>query len=231
MATSLVLVHASNDMFAATKRRQGTIRVLDNGDIYTTGEGQKDHAYLRGRPGFDEYIQGELAIGWRRSKFEKIGSWHEQVTRGGKIGSGRPGDHRRRGPSRLVAMVALRVKATGEVIIVATHHAIAKADTAHKWRRPLRDEGFADVADAVNWFAKKHPGAGVILTGDLNTRGRITIFKRAGLVEVPTKATFGRLRYDRIYRKGLSVKVLRYKNTPTDHAAIVSRVTLPEKAA
>lgn len=230
---SFILVHASNNMFARTKARQATVRVLDNGDVYTTGENQKDKAYLRARPGFDEYVVGELAIGWERAKFAKIGSYHKTVMEGGRQGAANtPGrDNRRRGPSRLVAMVALRELATGETVIIATHHAIAKADTQHKWRRPLRDDGFREVASIINWFAARHPGADVILTGDLNTRGRISIFKNAGLTEVVTPATFGRLRYDRVYRKGASVTNVRTKRTGTDHKAIVARVTLSKKAA
>lgn len=232
---TFTLCHAAGDMFMGNARRDAVIDFAANhGDVFTVSESQKDHADIKAHAAMATYSVGELGIGWRKGTFVRAGMGHRQVMRGGRLGvlraAGRVVPKRlrraRRGPSRLVAWVCLTEVATGQQVIVSTHHAIAKADTTHKWRRPLRRKGFLGVVAELKVAQARFPDADVILTGDMNARGRIYAFASAGLRQVNTPSTFGRLRYDRIFIKHGHVTGVRRAKTAGDHKALIATVTL-----
>lgn len=223
------LGHFAGDMFMAQSKRLRVIsQAAEDCDVFTLSEVSKDHAAIRALLEFDDWTVGELSIAWRKDKFELVDKGQSQVMQGGRLGAGfRRRDKRRRGPSRLVIWVVLREKSTGLLILVVTHHAIAKADTAHKWRRRLRAQGFRGVVREILRARRRHPGIARVMTGDLNTMGRITAFARSGLRQVPTPATYGRLKYDRIYKAGpVLVDGVRRVQTAGDHKALTARVRL-----
>lgn len=229
------LCHAAGDMFMPAVRRRRVVKFAAiHGDIFTLSEVIKDHDFIASVKAVDSYVVGELGIGWDASRFEKVEARYRQVMRGGRRGALRRTrrDRRRRGPSRGVARVLLRDIETREWVLAFTHHAIAKGDTKHKWRRPLRRQGFLGVVREIKRAQAKYPDVPIILTGDLNTiRWRILVFARAGLRQVKTPATFGRLRYDRIYvSKDVKVSGIKRERTAGDHKALIATITTKEVA-
>jgi hypothetical protein len=220
------LVHAAGNQFFPQNKRLGIIATASrNSDIFTLSEANKDHGAINALLGFDNHTIGELSIGWRTAKFTVVDKGARQVMVGGKRGDGSPGDRRRRGPNRWVAWVVLNERATGKDVLIATHHAIARADTQHKWRRPLRAQGFLGTVNELRAARARHRDAQVILTGDLNTVGAITAFVTLGVREVKTPATFGRNRYDRIYSTDTLTNLTTFA-TGSDHKALGAIVTL-----
>ena len=193
---SFRLIHASGNQFDTDRNRRAMYpAAAAKGDVFTTGEANKDHATLRAIPGFDSVIYSELSVAWRRSDFDLIQTGARLVMGGGKHGPLGSKSTARRGPNRYALVAVLREKKTGQQWIIATHHSIAKADTSFLWRRPLRSQGFKNFAAFVAAYRKRYPHAQAVLTGDWNAKGAATF---PGFTELPTPATFGRLRYDRI---------------------------------
>lgn len=221
------VTHAAGDMFAPTKRRQQMYSTIagTGADVITFSEAAKDHAYLQSLHGYECVLVSELAILWRPDTMEKIdGPWWAKVMQGGRLGplGGRRKD--RRGPSRYAVVVALREKATGDVWLPATHHAIAKADTSFLWRRSLRAEGFDGFAGQIVKARAVIKEGFTVGTGDLNTKGGVNL--GIGLRELPTPATFGRLRYDRIQvDPSVQYSGLRTFETVLDHDAVTVLLT------
>lgn len=181
------------------------------------------HAALKAAKGFDCYIHGENAIAWDAQIFELVASGNHVVMHGGHVGAdGLPGgaDRRRVGPSRTVAWAVLRHKASGKLVIIATHHAVAKADTSQKWRRDLRDASFDEVGAVLHEVHHEHH-APMLLTGDMNTIGRIRI---DGMREVKTPPTYGHFRYDRIFQLQAHVRDVRTFRTHSDHLGLSAKV-------
>lgn len=220
------LVHASGNMFAPEEIRHGIVhQALEEGDLVTLSEIVEDHLFLatiRGPWGL--VARSELAILWRDDRYRRLEHGHRMVMRGGRRGRYRStGDARRRGPNRLVLWALLEDLETGEQLLVATHHAIAKADTTHQWRRRLRRRGFLRTAWTIRAVRRQHPGVPAVLTGDLNSIGRITAFAIAGLRRVPTPPTFGPKEYDRFYvTAGLAVTRQRTFRTRGDHLGLAA---------
>jgi hypothetical protein len=120
-----------------------------------------------------------------------------KVMDGGKHGPlGSHGSRARRGPSRYGLEQVLEEIATRQHRRVSTHHAIAKADTSFLWRRSLRALGFRNFAAMLRLSAAGQPDVPRVVTGDWNTKGAVDL--GLGLREVPTPATYGRWRYDRV---------------------------------
>jgi hypothetical protein len=226
---SFTLGHANVQQPDPQSQRLQTIAVVArSSDVATFNEALKDHGAIDALLGFDDHTVGELAIIWRTAKFNLIAKGARQVMVGGRRGDGSPGDRRRRGPNRWVAWVVLDELLTGKRVIVATHHAIAKPDTSAKWRRPLRDRGFAGVVTELRAVRANHPDADLLLTGDLNTIGAITAFLALGVREAKTPPTYGKnLRYDRIWGDVSNVRVMA---TKADHRALLATVTLGDTA-
>jgi endonuclease/exonuclease/phosphatase family metal-dependent hydrolase len=202
--------------------------VIAHADVVTFNECTEEstHSTLRHLPGWDAYLPSrgaarENCIVWRRDTFALAHAGHQVVMRGGEVLG------RRRGPSRAVTWALLVEKATGAEFVLATHHAVARADTVAKWRRPLRRSGFKHTANALAKVLRAHPGA-LVLTGDLNTIGRVR-FAGLGLHEVKTPGTFGRRRYDRILTtSAVHVRDVHTLRTKSDHLALTARISLPE---
>jgi endonuclease/exonuclease/phosphatase family metal-dependent hydrolase len=231
MASSFNLVHAAGNMFdRAIDRHAIVAEACRHGDVVTLSEVIKDHAWLADhRPaGFEVFTVGELSILWRGARFQALEHGHAQVMQGGRRGDGvHPHDRRRRGPSRLVIWVLLRDRHTGDLVLVYTHHAIAKPDSTERWRLRLSRQGMTRTALEVIAGAHRHPGVPQLLTGDLNRTGRLFAFARAGLREIPTPATFGHRRYDRLFAgPGALVGRVRRIHTAGDHRALWAVVTL-----
>lgn len=231
-ALSFYLRHTNVEQPDPTAARHATIHATAAlADVFTLNECGKDHAYVKALSGFSDLTVGENSIGWRPEKFTRVDAGSRKVMRGGRLG--RPGqrarrrrDRRRRGPNRYVLWVVLREKATGRDVIVATHHAIAKADTAHKWRRGLRRQGFRAVGRELLRAMRRNPSAALLITGDLNTKGAVN-FAGPSEVEVPTPKTYGRLRYDRLFKAGpVSVGKVGTFKTHSDHKGLRATITL-----
>lgn len=221
------LVHAAGNMFAPVGRRAAIVqKACQRGDIVTLSEVIAEHALLAGLGRWHTVVRGELAILARKDHFEVADQGSRRVMRGGRTGTGDPGDTRRRGPDRDVLWALLVDLEDRDELLVFTHHAIAKADTTYRWRRPLRRLGFIRVARVVRQVRRLHPDAAVVLTGDLNKVGRIVAFAAIGLHRVPAPPTFGPKRYDRIYRAGRTVvsSVRRFR-TAGDHWALAATIT------
>lgn len=219
------LVQGSGNMFADVEDRHDIVlEALEHGDVVNLGEIPEDHLFLatiRGAWGL--VARGELAIAWRDDRFRRLSHGHRVVMRGGRLGAFRSrGDARRRGPSRLVLWALLEDDVDQGRLLDVTHHAIAKADTTQRWRRPLRRRGFLHTAWTIRALRRRHPHAEVTFTGDLNKVGRITAFAVAGLREVRTPPTFATRRYDRVFiSAGLRVVARRPFRTAGDHLGLV----------
>lgn len=216
---SFRLIHSSGNQFDTDAHRRAMYpAAAAKGDVFTTGEANKDHAAIRALVGFDATVYQELAIAWRREAFDLIDKDFRLVMVGGKRGPLGSKSKSRRGPNRYALLVVLREKSTGRQWIVATHHAIAKADTSYLWRRPLRSQGFHNFGLFVKSWQAKYPSAQVVLTGDWNTRGTVRF---TGLTELPTPGTYGRLRYDRVHvSSGVHPSRLTTFPTVLDHDGI-----------
>lgn len=210
-----------------TQTRQTIETVAEHADVATFNEATEasTHAFLHHLRGWQVHTPAhgsprENCIGWRHPAFRCLHRGATVVMRGGIFG------RRRRGPSRSVTWVLLEEQATGMRFIIATHHAIARADTrGFRWRLPLRAAGFKGVSRALARVVADYD-APLILTGDLNTVGRVH-FNGLGLTEVPTPGTFGRKRYDRILvGPGVRVRDVSTLRTKSDHLALTALVTL-----
>lgn len=202
--------------------------VVEHADVATFNEATEasTHATLHAVPGWSVHTPAhgsprENCIGWRLDAFRCLHRGAAVVMRGG-VGR----NHRRRGPSRSVTWVLLEETATKDRFILATHHAIARADTpGFRWRRPLRAAGFKATARTLAKVMADYD-APLILTGDLNAVGRVH-FARLGLREVRTPGTFGRKRYDRILASpSVRVRNVETLRTRSDHLALTALVTL-----
>jgi N-acetylmuramoyl-L-alanine amidase len=211
--------------------RLDTIATTARGaDVIAFNEANKDHGAITALQAFDEYIVNELALAWRLDKFTLIDKGNRLVGRGGRLGAEGSGtrDDRRRGPNRYVAWVVLRELATAREVLIATHHAIARADTVAKWRRPLRRSAFRNTGTELQRAARRNPSVvGMLIVGDLNTIGAVN-YPGPREVEVNTPATYGRrLRYDRIHREGeVAVSGVRVFKTRSDHKGLEADITL-----
>lgn len=203
--------------------------VAAHADVATFNEATEaaTHATLHALRGWQVHTPAhgsprENCIGWRLEMFRCLHRGATVVMRGGRVGP----LHRRRGPSRSVTWVLLEENATKARFILATHHAIARADTpGFRWRRPLRAAGFKATARALARVMADYD-APLILTGDLNTVGRVH-FARLGLREVRTPGTYGRKRYDRILTTpSIRVRDVSTLTTRSDHLALTALVTL-----
>lgn len=165
----------------------------------------------------------ENCIMWQRHVFRHLESGSRIVMRGGVVSG------HRRGPSRGVSWVVLEERTTGKRFILATHHAIAKADTSALWRRGLRTLGFENTASVLHRVMDRHPHAELILTGDMNTKGRVE-FPGLPVIEVRTPPTMGAKRYDRILTTGcVDVHRVHAFRTNSDHKALVASVHLAQR--
>jgi hypothetical protein len=199
--------------------------VHDHCDVATWNEARDSAGAIDALLGWDSRAYLGLSVAWNTAKLQWVMSGHNVVMQGGHVGAdGKPGgDSRRVGPSRAVLWVTLREKATSRLVIVATHHTVAKADTTAKWRRGIRAAGWAGVVRSLRDARKTFPDAKLILTGDLNTIGAITAFVTLGIREARTPATHGRNRYDRIFGEVSNVRTLA---TRSDHKALLATVSL-----
>ncbi|NYD43923.1 hypothetical protein [Nocardioides panaciterrulae] len=203
---------------------------LARGDVVTFNEAKEktSHEVLRSAEGFSCHIAGENAISWLVERFREKAVGRHVVMRGGHVGAGlRRTDRRRVGPSRELAWALLEDLHTDGLLIAATHHAVAKADTTAKWRRRRRARGFHAVAKELRRILAQHPGAALALTGDMNTIGRI-VFRVHGLREVKTPATYGRRRYDRLFVLRCKARHVRAFRTHADHLGLSADIT-PEE--
>jgi hypothetical protein len=215
-----------------------TIRdIAARADVATFNETAEasTHAVIRSLPGFGSYIgkgsANENAIIWRLDQFELVYATERVVMIGGHVGADgkatpqKGDDDRRVGPNRSVVRVTLRQLSTGRLVTIATHHAIAQSDTKNKWRRGLRSRGFAGVRAEMLLARRQFPTAAIILTGDMNTVGRIVF--GFGEREVWTPVSYGRVRYDRLFVLGaLTVTAVFAFRTNSDHKAVSVTITL-----
>jgi len=226
--TTVILAHTNVEAPDPVRQNHNTIlRALNLGDVVTLNEASEatSHAVIRAALGFSSHIAGENVIAWRVDRFREVATGRRVVMRGGHVGAGRRRtDKRRVGPSREVAWALLEDVDSGAQLIAATHHAVAKADTSAKWRRRLRTRGFAAVAKELRRVLKQHD-APLVLTGDMNTVGRI-VFRLHGLREVKTPATYGRKRYDRIFVLGCKARRVKTFRTNSDHLGLTAEITL-----
>ena len=226
--TTVILAHTNVEAPDPVAQNHNTIlRALGLGHVVTLNEASEatSHAVVRAAQGFSSHIAGENVIAWRVDRFREVAVGRRVVMRGGHVGAGlRRADKRRVGPSREVAWALLEDVFDSERLIVATHHAVAKADTSAKWRRRLRARGFAAVARELRRVLKQHD-APLVLTGDMNAVGRI-VFRLHGLREVKTPATYGRKRYDRLFVLGCEVGHVRTFRTNSDHLGLTAEITL-----
>lgn len=217
---------------SALQTAQTIHAVLARADVATFNEANDPdtHHLLDLAHGWDAYAPAhgaarEDCIAWRPDVFDFLLGGTRVVMRGGIVAG------RRRGPSRAVSWVLLRERSTGAVVFVATHHDAAKGRTTQRWRWPLVLAGFRHVAAELATARRAHPGAALILTGDLNTTGPVR-FPGTGLREVRTPPTYGRKRYDRILATpGVIVRDVRAFTTKSDHLALAATVTLPKEGS
>ena len=206
-------------------------RVLPGG-VATLNEIGKsaDHRYIAGKSrGIGYYLSGELGIVWDAARFEKVTTYKYRIQLGGHIGADgvKGGDDRRVGPSRWLIIAVLRDRASGIVFQVVCTHLMARADTAHKWRRPLRAASIKLAGLRINNIAKTYPNG--VFNGDMNYIAPRIDWPYLAEIELPSPATYGkRLRYDRGYVFGavkLKGKVDTF-NARSDHKGIVYTVTI-----
>lgn len=223
---SFTLGHANIQQTDNARDEAATVdELFDHADVITWNEARDAGTLIRNRPGWKAAVAGGLGISWKTDKFELVDHGSRVVMQGGHVGADghRGGDDRRVGPSRLVLWVVLREKATGRLVLIATHHTVARADTVAKWRRGIRARGWGGVVVELVAARRKYPSAKLILTGDFNTIGAITAFVSLGVREAKTPATHGRARYDRIFGAVSNIRTL---VTRSDHRALLATVTL-----
>lgn len=215
----------------ASQRLQAIATVAKGADLAVFNEVGKDHDAIRALLGFNDYTLGQNAIAWRGDKFLLVDKGAKLVMRGGRLGAllRRARDRRRRGPNRYVLWVVLEERSTAREVLVATHHAISRADTSAKWRRPLRRAGFRSAGRELVRALRRNPSvSGLLLVGDMNTIGRVS-FPGPQEVEVRTPATHGPRRYDRLFRSGgVRVSSVGTFTTHSDHKGLSATVTLTD---
>lgn len=211
--------------------------VLDWADVVTLNEmiEASSRVSLDKFTTFDHYhpagTAGNLAIAWRKTKFKSAGpAGALLVMLGGHVGADgttKGPDNRRVGPSRYVIWKPLVEVATGRLVVIATHHAVAKADTTAKWRQDIRADGWAGVGTALAAVKRQYPGASFVIAGDMNARGRVD-FPGFPETEVGSPSTYGSSRYDRMFvAYGARATGVITKVTKSDHKALLGIISLP----
>ena len=162
---------------------------------------------------------------WRDALLRLISGTSRRLMVGGKQGTGKAGDHRRRGPSRWANAVLVREKSTGRYVIHVAAHLIAKTQTSAKWRRPLWVASLLVLRAFIAWLKARHPGTPIIVTGDFNYDGNIVL--GAGFTQVKLAPTYGRRHYDHVFVYGdVRLSGISTLRTRSDHLAVVFTVTV-----
>lgn len=200
-----------------TAARHKTINmILDRarGGLASFNEAGKDAAYIAAAAharGMSAWTVGENGLAWDQDLIV-IARFRWLIMVGGPHAG--PGGSRV-GPNRYLMIVVLWDPKTRLAFFHSTKHDIAKADTSHKERRPLRTSGWKRAGYYVAQILDDVPSG--ILSGDTNTAGRQDL---PGVpdVTIATPATFGHNHYDKLSRFG-SATVLHpvAENTPSDH--------------
>lgn len=185
----------------------GVVALIRNNGVGALNEFGKstDHQYLQSlkSQGIYSHIHGELALLWDARRFDLVEKHTYRIMVGGHVGADgtRAGpDNRRVGPSRFLIVVVLRDRKTGEVFVAGTTHLVARADTAHKWRRGIRWASVKVSGLRLAQLAKKYPNG--FLIGDMNWVGPRINWPYLNEVQLPLLRTHGNQKYDRAYKWG-----------------------------
>lgn len=177
---------------------------------------------MRSLSGWDRYIPGGLPsanpIMWRDSMFDLFDKpgWR-------RIYRNKPGV--KDGPDRSCTWVPLQHVRDGRFVLLDAHM-IHQAWTSHPERQPGWMSSIAVLGNTALMLHQRHD-CPVLITGDFNRAGAINI-PAILESEVASKATFGRLRYDRWFIVGAArgTRATPF-DTPSDHHAL--RVTIDLK--
>lgn len=179
---------------------------------------------IRALPGWSEHIPTGLGsanpIIWRTdlfTLFDKPGSRRIYINKP-KV---------KDGPDRSCTWAPLEHKNDGRAVVLNAHM-IHQAWTSHPERQPGWLSSIAVLGQTAQTLYERYD-CPVIIMGDFNRAGAINI---PGLIEseMPSRATFGRLRYDRIFTVG-KVRATNGTpfNTPSDHHSLRATIALQGK--